>query len=121
MVGNYRSIIQPYHAPVRLTPKERDRLTVFLAAELARRRRSRGLRLNHPEAVALIADEVFEKARDGASYEEVVAHGYSVLGPADVLDGVAALASYVEVEPLLADGTRLVVLRDPIGRVEPPA
>ena len=105
---------------MRLTPKEQERLTVFLAAELARRRRARGLRLNHPEAVALIADEVLEKARDGASYGEAVAHGYSVLGPGDVLDGVAALAGRVEVEPLFDDGTRLVVLYDPIGRSEPP-
>jgi urease gamma subunit len=105
---------------VRLTPKEQERLTVFLAAELARRRRARGLKLNHPEAVALIADEVLEKARDGASYEDTVVHGYLALGPDDVLDGVAALVSRLEVEPLFEDGTRLVVLHDPIGRAEPP-
>jgi urease subunit gamma/beta len=105
---------------VRLTPHEVERLLLFQAAELARRRLGRGLMLNQAEATAMIADEVCEAARDGLSYEEVVATGYRVLGPADVLDGVAALVPHVEVEALLGDGMRLVVLHDPIGREEAP-
>jgi urease subunit gamma/beta len=105
---------------VRLTPHEVERLLLFQAAELARRRLGRGLMLNQAEATAMIADEVCEAARDGVSYEEVVATGYRVLGPADVLDGVAALVPHVEVEALFGDGMRLVVLHDPIGREEAP-
>jgi urease subunit gamma/beta len=105
---------------VRLTPREVERLLLFQAAELARRRRARGLRLNQAEAVALIADEVCEAARDGLGYEDVVARGYAVADPGDVLDGVSALVPRIEVEALLADGMRLVVLLDPIGRAEPP-
>jgi urease subunit gamma/beta len=100
---------------VRLTPREVERLLLFQAAELARRRRARGLRLNQAEAVALIADEVCEAARDGLGYDEVTARGYAVLAPGDVLDGVGALVPRIEVEALLADGMRLIVLHDPIG------
>ena len=105
---------------VRLTPREAERLLLFQAAELARRRRVRGLRLNQAEATALIADEVCEAARDGLAYDEVVARGYDVLGPADVLEGVGALVPRIEVEALHSDGMRLVVLHDPIGRDQPP-
>jgi len=104
---------------VRLLPREQDRLLLFLAAELARRRRARGLRLAQAEAVALIADEVCEAARDGRSYSEAEAHGYRVLGPDDVQDGVAPLVRRVEVEALFADGSRLVVLEDPVARDAP--
>jgi urease subunit gamma/beta len=106
---------------MRLLPGEQDRLLLFLAAELARRRRSRGLALTQAEAVAVIADEVCEAARDGRAYEEVVAFGYGVLGERDVLEGVADAVPRVEVEPLFADGHRLVVLHDPIRRDAPPA
>jgi urease subunit gamma/beta len=106
---------------MRLLPREQERLLLFLAAELARRRRARGLRLTQAEAAALVADEVCEAARDGRSYAEAEAHGYAVLGPQDVLDGVAALVPRVEVEALFGDGSRLVVLHDPIGRDGPPA
>jgi urease subunit gamma/beta len=105
---------------VRLTPREIERLLLFQAAELARRRRARGLLLGQAEATALIADEVCEAARDGLGYDDVVARGYAVIGAADVLDGVAALVPSIEVEALHADGMRLVVLHDPIGRDEPP-
>jgi len=105
---------------MRLLPREQDRLLLFLAAELARRRRGRGLRLNQAEAVALIADEVCEAARDGRSYEEAEAAGYALLGAADVADGVAELVRRVEVEALFADGSRLLVLHDPIGAAGPP-
>jgi urease subunit gamma/beta len=105
---------------MRLLPREQDRLLLFLAAELARRRRDRGLRLNQAEATALIADAVCEAARDGLGYAEVEAAGYRVLGPGDVIDGVGALVPRVEVEALLTDGMRLVVLHDPIARDAPP-
>jgi urease subunit gamma/beta len=105
---------------MRLLPSEEARLQLFLAAELARRRRGRGLALTQAEAVALIADEVCEAARDGLSYAEAESFGYAVLGPADVLDGVPAAVDRVEVEPLFQDGHRLVVLHDPIGRDGPP-
>ena len=104
---------------MRLLPREEDRLLLFLAAELARRRRARGLRLGQAEASALIADEVCEAARDGVSYAEAVARGYAVLGPEDVLDGVARLLPRLEVEALFGDGSRLIVLEDPIGRTGP--
>jgi urease subunit gamma/beta len=105
---------------MRLTPREVERLLLFQAAELARRRRGRGLRLNQAEATAVIADEVCEAARDGCSYDAVTARGYEVLAPGDVLDGVAALVPRIEVEALFGDGSRLIVLHDPIGRSEPP-
>ena len=105
---------------MRLLPREQDRLLLFLAAELARRRRERGLRLNQAEATALISDAVCEAARDGLSYAEVEAAGYAALETADVLDGVAALVPRIEIEALLRDGMRLLVLHDPIGREAPP-
>jgi len=105
---------------MRLLPREEDRLLLFLAAELARRRRGRGLRLSQAEAAALIADEVCEAARDGASYAEAEARGYAVLGEDDVLPGVSALVARVEVEALFADGSRLLVLHRPVQRAAPP-
>ena len=106
---------------MRLLPREEDRLLLFLAAELARRRRGRGLRLGQAEATALIADEVCEAARDGSTYAEAEARGYAVLGVEDVLEGVPALVARVEVEALFADGSRLVVLHAPISRDGPPS
>jgi urease subunit gamma/beta len=105
---------------MRLLPREQDRLLLFLAAELARKRRGRGLALGQAEAVALIADEVCEAARDGRSYAEAEAAGYRALGPGDVADGVAPLVRRVEVEALFADGSRLLVLHDPITAAGPP-
>jgi urease subunit gamma/beta len=102
-----------------LNPTEEDRLRVFLVAELARRTRERGLRLNAPEATALIADEMHFAARAGKSYEEVVAAGMTALGPEDVIPGVAELVSQIRVEVLLEEGTRLIVLRQPIGGATP--
>ena len=102
---------------MKLTPKEQDRLTIFTLAELARKRRARGIKLNHPEAVALICDEVMEEARAGRGYDEVVAHGMQVLTEEDVMEGVAELASTISIEPLFDDGTKLVVLHKPIRKV----
>lgn len=100
---------------MRLTPTDRDRLLIFTAAELARARRARGLKLNVPEATALIADTVCEAARDGLRLMEAAARGASVLGPDDVLPGVPDIVREVKVEAVFDDGTRMVVVRDPFG------
>ncbi|MEU1048106.1 urease subunit gamma [Streptomyces sp. NPDC005897] len=100
---------------MRLTPTERDRLLLFGAAELARARRARGLRLNVPEATALIADTVCEAARDGARLAEAIERARSVLGPDDVLPGVADVVTEVHVEAVFDDGSRLAVVTDPVG------
>ncbi len=97
-----------------LTPKEMDRLTVFTLAELARRRRARGLKLNHPEATAIICDEIFEEARAGRDYDEVVSHACSLLHREDVIDGVAEMMNVLQVDAMFPDGTRLVTVRNPI-------
>ncbi|PKZ63466.1 Urease subunit alpha [Gordonia terrae] len=97
-----------------LTPKDEDRLLLFLAAELSRRRRSRGLRLTYPEARALIADEVAEAARGGASVSEAAAFGASLLTDDDVAPGVADLLGSVQVEGFFDDGQKLVTVHDPI-------
>ncbi|GAA3376049.1 urease subunit gamma [Streptomyces sannanensis] len=100
---------------MRLTPTERDRLLLFGAAELARARRARGLKLNVPEATALIADTVCEAARDGRRLAEAIEAARSVLGPEDVLPGVADVVTEVMVEAVFDDGSRLAVVSDPIG------
>jgi urease subunit gamma/beta len=98
---------------MRLTPTERDRLLIFTAAELARARRGRGLRLNIPEATALIADTVCEAARDGRRLAEAIEAGRSVLGAEDVLPGVPDAVTEIQVEAVFDDGTRLAVITDP--------
>ena len=100
---------------MRLTPTDRDRLLIFTAAELARARRARGLRLNVPEATALIADTVCEAARDGLRLMEAAARGASVLSVDDVLPGVPDIVREVKVEAVFDDGTRMVVVRNPFG------
>ncbi len=109
-----------------LSPKEQDRLLVYLAAELARKRRARGLRLNYPEARALIADEILEGARDGRSVAELMSFGADILTEDDVLPGVSTLISVLQVEAMFPDGQKLVTVHDPIrpgkespGGVEP--
>ena len=98
-----------------LTPKEQERLLIFAAAELARRRRRRGLRLNYVEAVALICDEILERAREGRhSVAELMSIGSRLLSREDVMDGVPALLTQLQVEVLLPDGTKLVTIHDPI-------
>ncbi|WP_432142051.1 urease subunit gamma [Streptomyces sp. bgisy084] len=105
---------------MRLTPTERDRLLLFGAAELARTRRARGLKLNVPEATALIADTVCEAARDGRRLAQAIEAARGVLGPDDVLPGVADIVTEVHVEAVFDDGSRLAVVSDPIG-ARPPA
>ena len=97
-----------------LTPKEFERLIIFSAAELARKRRARGLKLNHPESVALICDEVCEMAREGKSVSDCMELGVNILKKSDVMPGVPQLLSLVQVECLFPDGTKLVSLHDPV-------
>jgi urease subunit gamma/beta len=103
---------------MRLTAWEEERLLIFTAAELARRHRDRGLLLNAPEAIALMCDAMLEAARAGAPYEEVEAAGYAAVTRDEVLPGIAALVADVRLEVLMDDGTRLVVLREPLGPVD---
>ena len=100
---------------MRLTPTERDRLLLFTAAELARARKARGLQLNAPEATAIIADTVIEAARGGQRLRDAVDLACNVLEPDDVLPGVAALVPEVWVEAVFDDGSRLVVVPEPLG------
>jgi urease subunit gamma/beta len=110
--------LQDYDSAVRLTDWEQQRLTIFTAAELARRHRTAGLRLNAPEAIALMCDAMFEAARAGASYSDVEAAGRDAVAPEDVMDGVPALVDEVRLEVLMGDGTRLIVLRNPLGAAD---
>ena len=99
---------------MRLTAREVDKLLVFTAAEVARRRRSRGLKLNHPEAVALISAELLEGIRDGRSVADLMAFGATVLKRDDVMEGVPEMVKEVQVEGTFPDGTKLVTVHDPI-------
>jgi urease subunit gamma/beta len=100
---------------MQLNPTEEDRLRVFTAAQLARTTLARGLRLNAPEAVALVCDEMHLAARSGVSFDEVAAAGKSALRADQVIDGVAGVVPEIRVEVLLEEGTRLIVLREPFG------
>ena len=97
-----------------LTPTELERLTIFNAAELSRRRRARGLKLNYPEAVAIITDEILEGARDGRSVADLISHGSTILTTDDVLPGIAAMMDIIQVECVFPDGTKLVTVHEPI-------
>jgi urease gamma subunit len=99
---------------MKLTPREQDRLTIFTMAELARKRRARGIKLNHPEAIALICDELLEEARAGRPYGEVVELGGRVLGRAEVMDGVPEMIPFIQVEALFPDGSKLLTIHQPI-------
>ena len=97
-----------------LTPREQDKLLVFTAAELARRRRGRGLRLNYPEALALITAEILEGIRDGRSVSDLMAFGITILNRDDVMEGVPEMIHEVQVEATFPDGTKLVTVHNPI-------
>jgi urease gamma subunit len=99
---------------MRLTEREIDKLLIFTAADVARRRKTRGLKLNHPEAVALISAEVLEGIRDGRSVAELMAYGATVLGRDDVMEGVAEMIREIQIEGTFPDGTKLVTVHDPI-------
>jgi urease subunit gamma len=100
---------------MRLTPHEQERLLLSYAAELARRRRGRGLRLNHPEAIAIISDHILEGARDGHTVAELTASGRDVLSRDDVMEGVPEMLADVQVEATFPDGTKLVTVHHPIS------
>ena len=97
-----------------LTPREKDKLLIFTAALLAERRKARGLKLNYPEAVALISAEVMEGARDGKTVAQLMSLGKTILKEEDVMDGVADMLSEVQVEATFPDGTKLVTVHEPI-------
>jgi urease subunit gamma/beta len=98
-----------------LSPREKDKLLIFTAALLAERRRARGLKLNYPEAVALISAAILEGARDGKTVAELMGHGATLLTSDDVMDGVADLIPEVQIEATFPDGTKLVTVHQPIG------
>ena len=97
-----------------LTPREKDKLLVALAAIVARRRQERGVKLNHPEAVALITDYIMEGARDGRSVADLMQAGATVLSREDVMEGVPEMIADVQVEATFPDGTKLVTIHQPI-------
>ena len=101
-----------------LTPTEMERLTIFTAAELARKRRARGLKLNYPEAVAIITDEIIEGARDGRSVADLIGWGSTILTTGDVMPGVASMMPILQVECVFPDGTKLVTVHEPIRPAE---
>jgi len=97
-----------------LTPREREKLLIVTAADLARRRQARGLKLNYPEAVALITYEIIEGARDGRSVADLMSFGTTLLKAADVMEGVPEMIPEVQVEATFPDGTKLVTIHHPI-------
>jgi urease subunit gamma len=99
---------------VELTPREKDKLLLFTAALLAERRKARGLKLNYPEAVALISAAIMEGARDGKTVAELMSEGRTILTKADVMEGIAEMIPEVQVEATFPDGTKLVTVHDPI-------
>lgn len=99
---------------MQLTPREKDKLLIAMAAEVARKRLARGVRLNHPEAIALITDTVVEGARDGRSVADMMQAGGHVLTREQVMDGIAEMIPEVQVEATFPDGTKLVTVHDPI-------
>ena len=105
----------PKIARMELTPREKDKLLIFTAALLAERRRARGLKLNHPEAVALISAAIMEGARDGKTVAELMSDGKTVLTRADVMDGVAEMIPEIQMEATFPDGTKLVTVHQPIA------
>ncbi len=97
-----------------LSPREKDKLLVAMAAEVARKRLARGVKLNYPEAIALISDFVVEGARDGGSVAELMSSGATVIGRSQVMDGIAEMLHDVQVEATFPDGTKLVTVHQPI-------
>ncbi len=97
-----------------LTPREQEKLLVFVAAELARKRQARGVKLNYPEAVALISAEILEAARDGKSVADIMVLGTTILKRDDLMDGIPEMLHEVQVEATFPDGTKLVTIHDPV-------
>lgn len=99
---------------MKLSPMEQEKLMIFTAAEVARRRRERGLKLNYPEAVALISAELLEGARDGQSVAQLMSFGATILSREEVMEGVPEMVDEVQIEATFPDGTKLVTVHDPI-------
>ena len=99
---------------MRLNEREKDKLLIFTAGELARKRQARGLKLNHPEAIALITSEVLEGIRDGKSVAELMSFGTTILTRDDVMEGIPEMIPEIQVEGTFPDGTKLVTIHDPI-------
>jgi urease subunit gamma len=99
---------------VYLTQREQEKLLVFVAAELARKRQGRGLKLNYPEAIAILSAEILEAARDGKSVSEIMTFGTTILKREDVMEGIVEMIHEVQVEATFPDGTKLVTIHDPI-------
>jgi urease subunit gamma len=97
-----------------LTPREQEKLLIFVAAELARKRQARGLKLNYPESIAIITAEIMEAARDGKSVAEIMTWGTTILTHDDVMEGIPEMIHEVQVEATFPDGTKLVTIHDPI-------
>ena len=97
-----------------LTPREQEKLLIYVAAQLARERRARGLKLNYPEAMALIAGAILEGARDGQSVADLMSYGATILTREDVMDGIPEMIDLVQVEATFPDGTKLVSVHQPI-------
>jgi urease subunit gamma len=97
-----------------LTPREQEKLMIYVAADLARKRQSRGLKLNYPEAMAILTAEIMEMARDGKRVADIMSLGGQILTKNDVMDGIAEMIHEVQVEATFPDGTKLVTVHDPI-------
>jgi urease subunit gamma len=99
---------------VHLVPREQEKLLIFVASELARKRQARGLKLNYPEAVAVLTAEILEAARDGKTVAEIMVYGTTIISREQVMEGVAEMIHEVQVEATFPDGTKLVTVHDPI-------
>ena len=97
-----------------LTPRESEKLLLFLAGELAQKRRDRGLKLNYPEAIALISSQLQEAARDGKSVAELMSYGATILSREDVMEGISEMIEEIQIEATFPDGTKLVTVHNPI-------
>lgn len=111
MVANYR---QHKEVTMHLTPKETEKLMLHFAGELARKRMNRGLKLNYPEAIALISSELMEAARDGKTVTELMSFGAQILKVNDVMEGVDSMINEIQIEATFPDGTKLVTVHNPI-------
>ena len=100
---------------MQLTPREFDKLLIYMMADVALKRKGKGLKLNYPEAMAVLSAEILEAARDGKSVAEIMAHGATILNRENVMDGVAEMIHEVQVEATFPDGTKLVTIHDPIS------
>jgi urease subunit gamma len=97
-----------------LTPRESEKLLLFLAGELAQKRKDRGLKLNYPEAIALISSQLQEAARDGKSVAELMSYGGTILSRNDVMEGIAEMVEEIQIEATFPDGTKLITVHNPI-------